>query len=36
MCFGHYDRSSQMLAKHKFLGAFFLQFKTFLSAKAEQ
>lgn len=36
MCFGHYDRSSQMLMKHKFLGAFFLQFKTFLSAKAEQ
>lgn len=36
MCFGHYDKSSQMLMKHKFFGAFFLQFKTFLSAKAEQ
>jgi hypothetical protein len=36
MCFGHYDKSSQMLMKHKFFGAFYLQFKTFLSAKAEQ
>lgn len=36
MCFGHYDRSSQMLMKHMFLGAFMLQFRTFLSAKMEQ
>jgi hypothetical protein len=36
MCFGHYDKSTQMLMKHKFFGAFVLQFKTFLSAKFEQ
>lgn len=36
LCFGHYDRSTQMLAKHMFLGALFLQFRTFLSAKLEQ
>lgn len=36
MCFGHYDRSTQMLMKHMFLGALMLQFRTFLSAKMEQ
>ena len=36
LCFGHYDRSTQMLAKSTFLGAFWLHFKTFLSAKLEQ
>lgn len=36
MCFGHYDRSTQMLMKHMFLGAMILQFRTFLSAKMEQ
>lgn len=35
MCFGHYDKDQQMLAKHKFIGAFMLHFKTFLSAKLE-
>lgn len=36
LCFGHYDRSTQMLAKSMFLGSFMLQFRTFLSAKLEQ
>lgn len=36
MCFGHYDRSTQMLMKHMFLGSLMLQFRTFLSAKMEQ
>lgn len=36
MCFGHYDRSTQMLMKHMFLGSLMLQFRTFLSAKIEQ
>lgn len=36
LCFGHYDKRTQMLAKHMFLGSFFLQFRTFLSAKLEQ
>lgn len=36
LCFGHYDRSSQMLMKHMFMGALWLQFRTFLSAKLEQ
>ena len=36
MCFGHYDKNTQMLAKHMFLGSFFLQFRTFISAKLEQ
>jgi len=36
LCFGHYDKNTQMLAKHMFLGAFALQFRTFLSAKLEQ
>lgn len=36
LCFGHYDKNTQMLAKHMFLGSFFLQFRTFLSAKLEQ
>lgn len=36
LCFGHYDRSTQMLCKHMFLGSFFLQFRTFLSSKLEQ
>ena len=35
MAFGHYDKDQQMLAKHQFLGAFMLHFKTFLSAKLE-
>lgn len=35
MCFGHYDKDQQMLAKHRFIGAFMLHFKTFLSAKLE-
>lgn len=36
LCFGHYDKNTQMLAKHMFLGSFFLQYRTFLSAKLEQ
>ena len=36
MCFGHYDNDTQMLAKKTFLGAFVLQYRTFLSAKLEQ
>ena len=36
LCFGHYDKNTQMLAKHMFFGAFMLQFRTFLSAKLEQ
>lgn len=36
MCFGHYDKSTQMLMKRMFLGAVWLQFRTFLSAKLEQ
>lgn len=36
LCFGHYDKNTQMLAKHAFLGSFFLQFRTFISAKLEQ
>lgn len=36
LCFGYYDKRTQMLAKHMFLGSFFLQFRTFLSAKLEQ
>lgn len=36
MCFGHYDRSTQMLMKHMFLGSLLLQFRTFVSAKMEQ
>lgn len=35
IAFGHYDKDQQMLAKHQFLGAFMLHFKTFLSAKLE-
>lgn len=35
MAFGHYDKDQQMMAKHQFLGAFMLHFKTFLSAKLE-
>jgi hypothetical protein len=36
LCFGHYDKNTQMMAKHAFLGSFFLQFRTFISAKLEQ
>lgn len=36
LCFGHYDKSTQMLMKQMFLGAMILQFRTFLSAKFEQ
>ena len=36
MCFGHYDKNTQMLAKHTFVGALFLHFRTFISAKMEQ
>ena len=36
MCFGHYDKETQMMLKHRFLGAFMLQFKTYYSAKLEQ
>ena len=36
MCFGHYDSDTQMLAKKTFIGAFMLQYRTFLSAKLEQ
>lgn len=36
LCFGHYDKNTQMLAKHMFMGSMWLQFKTFLSAKLEQ
>jgi hypothetical protein len=36
LCFGHYDRSTQMLMKHMFLGSLMLQFRTFVSAKMEQ
>lgn len=36
MCFGHYDKNTQMLAKHMFMGAMMLHFRTFISAKLEQ
>lgn len=36
LCFGHYDKETQMLLKHQFMGAFLLQFKTYYSAKLEQ
>lgn len=36
LCFGHYDRSTQMLAKSMFLGSMILHFKTFVSSKIEQ
>lgn len=36
LCFGHYDKNTQMLAKKMFLGAMMLQFRTFISAKLEQ
>ncbi|MBQ0113468.1 MAG: hypothetical protein KBT03_10085 [Bacteroidales bacterium] len=36
LCFGHYDKSSQMLMKGMFFGGMLLQFRTFLSAKLEQ
>lgn len=36
LCFGHYDKNTQMLAKSMFMGAMMLQFRTFLSAKLEQ
>jgi hypothetical protein len=36
LCFGHYDQSTQMLAKSMFYGALWLHFKTYLSSKLEQ
>lgn len=36
MCFGHYDKNTQMLCKFMMIGSFILQFRTFLSAKLEQ
>jgi hypothetical protein len=36
LCFGHYDKNTQMLAKKMFLGSMMLQFRTFISAKFEQ
>lgn len=36
LCYGHYDKNTQLLAKHMLLGSFFLQFKTFISSKLEQ
>jgi hypothetical protein len=36
MCFGHYDKNTQMLVKKMALGSAILQFRTFLSAKLEQ
>lgn len=36
LCFGHYDHSTQMMAKSTFIGAALLHFRTFLSSKLEQ
>ena len=36
LCFGHYDKNTQMMAKHTFVGALFLHFRTYISAKLEQ
>lgn len=36
LCFGHYDYSTQMMAKSTFIGAALLHFRTFLSSKLEQ
>jgi hypothetical protein len=36
LCYGHYDKNTQLLCKNMFLGSFFFQFKTFISAKLEQ
>ena len=36
ICFGHYDKNTQMLAKSMFMGAMMLHLRTFLSAKLEQ
>lgn len=35
-CYGHYDKDTQSLMKNMFLGSFFLQFRTFITAKLEQ
>ncbi len=35
-CYGHYDKDTQLMAKNTFLGAFFFQFRTFVTAKLEQ
>lgn len=36
LCFGNYDRSTQMMIKNTLIGTLMLQFRTFLSAKLAQ
>ena len=36
LLYGHYDESSRALINDTFLGSFFLQFKTYITAKFEQ
>lgn len=36
ICYGHYDKNTQMMLKYQFIGSFMMQFRTFLSAKMEQ
>lgn len=36
LLYGHYDDESRALINDTFLGSFFMQYKTFITAKLEQ